>query len=117
MSGPNLYLYNSVIIIGDPCLSASIIDQTFAVTLTTTALASTIVTQGFTEFLDTVGNALQCGARKYELVGYSGTYLTLNLGPTAFSLVLQSLLPTDSAASPYSVIFKVSLLNYPTVSL
>jgi len=78
MSGPNLYLYNSVIIVGDPCPNAKIIDQVFLVSLTTTALAATIITQSFTEFLDTVGNALQCGPRVYSLLNYTGTYLTLN---------------------------------------
>ena len=106
------FLYND-----DPCTNATFIDQTFAVALTTTALAAAIITQGFTEFLDTVGNNLQCGPRVYQLISYSGKYLTLNSGPITFSLVLQSLLATDSASSPYSVIFKVNLLNYPTVFL
>lgn len=60
--GPDLYLYNSVIIT-DPCPAATIIDQTFSVVLTTTALAATSVTQSFTEFLDTVDNSFQCGPR------------------------------------------------------
>ena len=64
------------------------IDQVFSVSLTTTALAATIITQSFTEFLDTVGNDLQCGPRVYSLFNYTGTYLTLNPGPTTFSLVL-----------------------------
>jgi hypothetical protein len=89
----------------------------FSVVLTTTALSAAIITQGFSEFLDTVGNNLQCGPRLYELIGYSGTFLTLNPGPATFSLVLQSMLATESASSPYSVIFKVSLVNYPTVIL
>jgi hypothetical protein len=101
----------------DSCPTATFIDQTFAVVFTTTALAATIITQSFTEFLDTVGNFLQCGPRLYELIGYAGTYLTLNSGPTTFSLVLKSLLLTDSTGSPFSVIFKVSLANYPTVFL
>ncbi len=107
--------YEMVMLYDDPCPTAAFIDQTFAEVLTTTALASTIITQSFTEFLDTVGNSLQCGPRLYQLIGYSGTYLTLNPGPTTFSLVLQSLLAADNNSSPYSVFFKVSLLNYPTV--
>ena len=64
INGPNLYLYNSVIItVLDNCTTATIIDQTFSVVLTTTALAATSVTQSFTEFLDTVGNSFQCGPR------------------------------------------------------
>jgi hypothetical protein len=85
--------------------------------LTTTALAATIITQSFTEFIDTVGNALYCGPRVYSLLNYTGTFVTLNPGPKKFSLVLKSLLATDSTASPYSVIFRVSLLNYPTIFL
>ncbi len=83
--------------------------------MTTTALSSTSVTQTFTEFLDSVGNFQQCGPRDYSLVNFTGTYLTLN--PATFSIVLQSLLATDSTGSPFSVIFKVSLHNYPTVFL
>ena len=99
----------------DPCSTATIIDQVFSVVLTTTALSSTSVTQTFTEFLDSVGNSQQCGPRVYALVNYTGTYLTLNAA--TFSIVLQSLLATDSTGSPFSVIFKVSLLNYPLVLL
>jgi hypothetical protein len=106
-----------IVMLYDPCTTATLIDQTFAAVFTTTALASTVVTQSFTEFIDSVGNALQCGPRLYELISYTGTFLTLNPGPTIFSLALQSLLQTDSAASPYSVIFKVSLVNYPNVFL
>ena len=105
ISGTNSYLYNSVIIIGGPCLHATMIDQVFSIALTTTALAATIITQSFTEFLDTVGNDLQCGPRVYSLLNYTGTYLSLNPGPTTFSLVLKSLLANDSTASLYSVIF------------
>jgi len=110
-------IITATVIWADPCLTANIIDQTFSDIFTTTALSSTILTQIFTEFLDTVGNSFQCGPRLYELIGYSGTFLTLNPGPATFSLVLQSILATDSASSPYSVIFKVSLVNYPTVIL
>ena len=131
-NGSALYLYNSLIITGDTvgaahfalqrrlghtCSTGYIINQTFSVVLTTTALATTSVTQSFTNFIDSDSPSYLCGPRKYELVGYTGTYLTLNTGPTTFSLVLKSLLPTDSSASPYSVIFKVSLLNYPHVFL
>ena len=83
--------------------------------MTTTALSSISVTQVFTEFLDSVGNSQQCGPRVYALFNNSGTYLTLNAA--TFSIVLQSLLATDSIGSPFSVIFKISLLNYPTVFL
>jgi hypothetical protein len=49
------------------------------------------------------------------LVDNTGTYLTLNAA--AFSIILQSLLATDNTGSPFTVIFKVSLLYYPAVSL
>jgi hypothetical protein len=49
------------------------------------------------------------------LVDNTGTYLTLNAA--ALSIILHSLLATDNTGSPFSVIFKVSLLNYPAVFL
>jgi hypothetical protein len=85
-------VWNEVIIISNknPCLTATIIDQDFNVILLTTALSPTPVTQPFTEFLDSVGNAFLCGPRLYELVNYTGSYLTLNSGPSTFSLDLLS---------------------------
>ena len=101
----------NVVIIYDPCPTAAFIDQVFSVALTTTALARTIITQTFTEFLDSVGNSLQCGPRVYKLVNNTGSYLTLNTA--TFSIVLQSLLTNDSIGSPFRVTFKVNLLKYP----
>ena len=110
----------------DKCATTTFSAPSPALTaMSTTALAGTTTTQTLT-IKDTVSSAIgngnndgwtYCGFRTFTInSGLSPkTFLTISTGSYSSVLSLLSATVTDNSASPYAIVIKVCLVNYPSL--